>query len=490
MGDYYELLGLDRTATAEDIRDAYFELARATHPDTNPVPSAMETFLEIQEAYEVLRDPHKRRKYDSYLPGDAAGEPKIKITAKLSKSAIASMDEPQLLYALVDMECIASEEDHLLPQAHYCFVIDRSTSMSGERIEMVKANFKRILPKLHANDLVSIVTFSDWPEILCASSPVIQIDAIDEKIQGISCSGSTEIYKGLKAGVDLLRLGGIHNPALHLILLTDGRTYGDEEACLELARQAFTQGITISAMGLGHEWDDVFLDKLASCTGGSTVFVKSEEDLYNYLNHKIFLGNTIYAGNLRYEFKSDPDVNLKNVFRLQPELMPLDIKGDIPLGDLAFGSKSQFLFEFVIGAIKSRKESIHLSRGRVKMDVYSAHTSTAKIRLNLSARLQDRVEKENPPVEIVKALSKLTLYQMQERNSRDVGNGEYHSAVKRMHYLASKLLSSGDRALARQILMEAENVNNQHSFSAEGEKRIKYGTRGLFLLPEPKPRIS
>jgi len=79
---------------------------------------------------------------------------------------------------------------------------------------------------------------------------------------------------------------------------------------------------------------------------------------------------------------------------------------------------------------------------------------------------------------------------MQERNSRDVGNGEYHSAVKRMHYLASKLLSSGDRALARQILMEAENVNNQHSFSAEGEKRIKYGTRGLFLLPEPKPRIS
>lgn len=124
------------------------------------------------------------------------------------------------------------------------------------------------------------------------------------------------------------------------------------------------------------------------------------------------------------------------------------------------------------------------------MDVYSGAIQKAKIKLNLNIRTKENPEKENPPVELVKALSKLALYQMQEKNRRDVGDGDYRSAVKRMHYLASKMLSRGDRALARRILLEAERINSEHHFSMDGEKQLKYGTRGLFLLPEPKLRIS
>jgi len=84
----------------------------------------------------------------------------------------------------------------------------------------------------------------------------------------------------------------------------------------------------------------------------------------------------------------------------------------------------------------------------------------------------------------------LTLYHMQEKNRVEVGIGDYKSAVKRMHYLASKMLTRGDRNLARQILLEAEQINTSKHFSQEGEKRIKYGTKNLFLLPGPEPRIS
>ncbi len=63
--DYYQTLGIPKTAPAKDIKQAYRKLARKFHPDVNPGDKGSETrFKEINEAYEVLGDPEKRRKYD------------------------------------------------------------------------------------------------------------------------------------------------------------------------------------------------------------------------------------------------------------------------------------------------------------------------------------------------------------------------------------------------------------------------------------------
>jgi curved DNA-binding protein len=63
--DYYQTLGIPKTAPAKDIKQAYRKLARKHHPDVNPGDKSAETrFKEINEAYEVLGDPEKRRKYD------------------------------------------------------------------------------------------------------------------------------------------------------------------------------------------------------------------------------------------------------------------------------------------------------------------------------------------------------------------------------------------------------------------------------------------
>jgi len=70
--DYYEILGVPRNASQEEIKRAFRRLARKYHPDINKDPSAQERFKEINEAYQVLSDPEKRKLYDTY--GHAAFE--------------------------------------------------------------------------------------------------------------------------------------------------------------------------------------------------------------------------------------------------------------------------------------------------------------------------------------------------------------------------------------------------------------------------------
>ena len=64
--DYYDVLGVERTAGSDQIRKAYRDLARRHHPDVSREPDATERFQQINEAYEVLRDEEKRANYDRY----------------------------------------------------------------------------------------------------------------------------------------------------------------------------------------------------------------------------------------------------------------------------------------------------------------------------------------------------------------------------------------------------------------------------------------
>ena len=64
--DYYEVLGVSKDASLNDIKLAFRRLAKKYHPDVNKAPDAKEKFQEVQEAYEVLSDENKRASYDKY----------------------------------------------------------------------------------------------------------------------------------------------------------------------------------------------------------------------------------------------------------------------------------------------------------------------------------------------------------------------------------------------------------------------------------------
>lgn len=72
--DYYEILGVSKTAAEQEIKNAYRRLAKKYHPDVNKSPDAEQKYKDVNEAYEVLHDPEKRQKYDALGPNWEAAQ--------------------------------------------------------------------------------------------------------------------------------------------------------------------------------------------------------------------------------------------------------------------------------------------------------------------------------------------------------------------------------------------------------------------------------
>ena len=71
--DFYLILGVERTASDAQIKAAFRKLAQQWHPDVNADPAAQERFKEINEAYQVLSDPERRQRYDTFGKAGADG---------------------------------------------------------------------------------------------------------------------------------------------------------------------------------------------------------------------------------------------------------------------------------------------------------------------------------------------------------------------------------------------------------------------------------
>jgi len=482
LTDFYKTLGLPYDATAEEIRVAYFELARKYHPDVTQDPLYTDLFLKIQEAYDTLSNPGRRYEYDLTIPASLRKPPDVSVNARFSRNVVPLLNEQQLMYVLIDLICTADIEPNQLPPFHLCLVIDRSTSMQGQRMDMVKSSAGLLLRQFRQQDLLSVVSFSDRADLIVPPTRLSDIAREDARISMLQAGGGTEIYQGLLLGVEQLRSVDPRY-SRHLLLLTDGHTYGDDEACLELTNQLVEDGITVNCLGIGHEWNDALLDRIASISGGTAIFVSSPADLNKFIEQKMTQLSTTYARNIQFEFISDPDVKLRYAFRLSPEAALVETESPMQLGSLQYRKSMSFLLEFMVPPQDATTKSLRLAQGQIKMEIPSLHSTRARVMIDLSRPVSVSPDRESPPQVIVEAMAKLTLYRMQDRVRKEVTDGQIDKATKHLHYLATHLLSQGDRELAHTVLIEAEHIQQSRRFSKEGDKRIKYGTRALLLPP-------
>lgn len=475
---HYNLLGISKDATPEEIKRAYHEAVLRLHPDVNLNPGDTEHFLNIQNAYEVLSNPNLRTNYDDNpVPGD--GVLPVNLQFLNSRSILPKLNEPQLVYALMSL---SPTTELTLPGSaalNLCLVLDQSTSMQGPRLDNLKETAISLLHQLNANDNLSIVTFSDRAEVLLPTGARREQWEIESGIYLIQSGGGTEIYQGLSAGLkEVYRL--LDTSAInHVILVTDGRTYGDEADCLKLADIAARQGVAITCVGIGNEWNDVFLDKLAARTGGSCMYASDPIEIGSKLREKFHTLSHTYANDVTLQGKIEPGVSLNYAFRLQPETGDLPKELPIPLGNIPRDGSLDILLEFIIEPLREMKSAVTLFDGRINMKLAGSSVSPVSIYANFKQPIGATASPEKPPIAIAKAVERLALYRLQEKAYHELYEGNIEPATHRLEHLANRLLALGEDELSQIILDEVDNLQNGLSISASGKKRIKYGTRAL-----------
>jgi Ca-activated chloride channel homolog len=479
----YERLGLTRDASPEEIRRAYRQLVLHLHPDTNANAGETELFLGIQQAFETLSDSDKKAEYDHQLPHEPTTPLPLHIKLNYSQPSLIRLSEPQLIYTLLELtihpdstEAISSTPLNL------SLVLDCSTSMQGDRLDTVKTTAVDLLRQLQPKDIISLVKFSDRADLLIPASNIADLISAEMKIQLLQAGGGTEIYKGLESGFNQVRQFRTNNRINHIILITDGRTYGDEESCEQLADQATALGIGISALGIGSQWNDSFLDHLTSKTGGFCKYISKVGEIRSFLLEKIARLGSSFAEHVTYNFETPKGIELTTAFRLQPDSSPLETTSPLVLGYVPQHGIQSLLLEFTIKDIPENLDFITLMKGHLNYEVPSNSYKTSYTqRLILDRPVSAEPSEEVPPHSILQAMLMLSLYQMQERAREEMGRGDISAATRRLQNLATHLLDQGERDLARSVLSEVAYIQNNQSFSEDGEKRIKYSTRSLLL---------
>lgn len=484
--NYYAILGVPPAAGEDDLRQAYRVAARRFHPDVNKAPGAGLLFQDINTAYEILSDPRRRNEYDVVLRERAGAASQLLIDVHYSRRALKPLDEPQLLYVLLKiqpmLEMMTLKTDAPL---NLSLVVDRSKSMAGTRMQQVKNAAYRIVDECKPTDIISMVAFSDDAETIIPAQRLTDPRGIKTMISAIRADGATAILAGLRQGLAQVERYRASEYVNHLVLITDGRTYGDEADCLDMAHKAREHGVGISSMGIGEDWNDRFLDALASQTGGSSAYISSVETVSQFLHARIRSLATAYAERSRLIASPASDVRLSSITRLSPNAMTLPAdEQPIPLGVIDGLAATTLLLQFHIVTGASEHGEFFVGRVDLSGEVLGGNQRIERATKDLVVEVTDRDSEDNPPPELLDALSKLMLYRLQDRAREAIEKGDVVQATRSLEHLATRLFEAGQDELGQAALSEAKRVVDTRAISEEGAKRLKYGTRALLPMAE------
>lgn len=163
-------------------------------------------------------------------------------------------------------------------------VVDKSGSMDGEPLELVRRSLTHITKRMSRSDRLAIVLYGDVSEVYLASTEVASHrDAVLRAIQGIQSAGSTDMESGLKVGfAHALSSMGDFKGNTRVMLFTDeqpnvGAT--DAASFMGMATRASSNGVGMSTIGVGVQFDGTLGSKLGSVPGGNLFFVADKKQV-------------------------------------------------------------------------------------------------------------------------------------------------------------------------------------------------------------------
>src|SRR6202047_3145539 len=283
----------------------------------------------------------------------------LSFQARASSEHVLSSAENFVLYVLLEAVARGSAGPgggSRLP-LNLGVVIDRSGSMYDERrLEFVIEAVRFLADNVAPEDKVAIVAFADRAKVIVGQDEIHDKAAVRSAIEDIDLleiGGGTQMALGMRAAIDEVKKNLAPNRLNRVLVLTDGQTY-EETACIDLVEKNRHE-ISFSTMGVGVEFNEKLLQRLAQDSNGKYHFIGDPAEIPSIFEDELEGLRSVSLRNGRIEVTLSQGVQVREAFRASPEIYVLgtplvgeDRKIGYEIGDLQAGVPGSVLLTLVL----------------------------------------------------------------------------------------------------------------------------------------------
>jgi Ca-activated chloride channel family protein len=190
--------------------------------------------------------------------------------------------QPQEVVVKIDLSAIAGKQKVRRTPLNLAVVLDKSGSMEGAKLEKARQAAMLLVDRLTANDIFSLVVYSDGARVLVPAQKVGDKEALKEKIRSIQADGSTALYAGVKMGADQIQEYFSGKRINRVILLSDGLANvgpSSPRQLRHLGGNLAERGISVTTIGVGDDYNEDLMADLAEASDANYYYVKDTEKL-------------------------------------------------------------------------------------------------------------------------------------------------------------------------------------------------------------------
>ncbi|RRR75003.1 MAG: VWA domain-containing protein [Candidatus Viridilinea halotolerans] len=410
----------------------------------------------------------------------------VTLRATLARPFLAATTTPQVAYALIEVQPSEVVAQVRMPVS-VCFVLDRSGSMKGEKMERVRQATSMAIDRLDAQDSVAVVIFDHRTEAIIPFGPVKDRAGIKSRIARIRDAGGTRIAPAVDLGLREIakdRSGAIRR----MLLLTDGQTEHERE-CLLRADDAGRLGVPITALGVGKDWNEDLLIEMANRSGGTADFISRPETIETFFQNTVQQAQNSAIHNAVLNLRLVHGVTPRAVWQVIPLINNLGYRPiserdvSVPLGEVETGPGRTVLIEFLVDP--RAVGTYRVGQVEVTYDVPALSKRDEKVRQDLLLTFTAdpaQLNQVNPGV--MNIVEKVSAFKLQTRALQDVAEGNVQGATQKLKSAVTRLLSQGELELAETMQQEIANLEQGGQLSSEGQKTIKFQGRKTVRLSD------